>query len=212
MPANNDQQKANSTLIFSRNLSRLIGQKTKNSKISQAQFAKENNMSVAALNQWCNGNRFPGDENLDRLCEILQVPLAAFFLEPGQSINFDNEDKENTVSENAGNDLCVSNLPDAIETIRANGKKDFTINFVTDRLAPSILPNDTIRCEFPDDLKNGCTALCLFGHQFCICSVQETENTFIFTNLNDPSQTWKLDSESVPSSVLGIAVSVTHPF
>ena len=59
------------------------------------------------------GCRFPSDENLDRLCEIFQVPLAELFIEPGQSINIDNKsgkiDKtDKTETAVAGNDLNVS--------------------------------------------------------------------------------------------------------
>ena len=61
------------------------------------------------------GCRFLSDENLDRLCEIFQVPLAEFFIEPGQSINIDNKsgkiDKtDKTETAVAGNDLNVSQL------------------------------------------------------------------------------------------------------
>ena len=79
----------------------------------QSQFAKENNLGTTALNQWRNERHFPSDENLDRLCEIFQVPLAELFIEPGQSINIDNKsgkiDKtDKTETAVAGNDLNVS--------------------------------------------------------------------------------------------------------
>ena len=58
------------------------------------------------------GCRFPGDENLDRLCEIFQVTLAELFIEPGQSINIDNKsgkiDKtDKTETAVVGNDLSL---------------------------------------------------------------------------------------------------------
>ena len=68
------------------------------------------------------GCRFPSDENLDRLCEIFQVPLAEFFIEPGQSINIDNKsgkiDKiDKTETAVAGNDLNVSQLHENINAV-----------------------------------------------------------------------------------------------
>ena len=59
------------------------------------------------------GCRFPSDENLDRLCEIFQVPLAELFIEPWQSINIDNKsgkiDKtDKTEIAVSDNDLNVS--------------------------------------------------------------------------------------------------------
>ncbi len=68
------------------------------------------------------GCRFLSDENLDRLCEIFQVPLAEFFIEPGQSINIDNKsgkiDKtDKTETAVAGNDLNVSQLHENINAV-----------------------------------------------------------------------------------------------
>ena len=56
------------------------------------------------------GCRFPSDENLDRLCEIFQIPLAELFIEPWQSINIDNKNSKTDKTETAvaGNDLSVS--------------------------------------------------------------------------------------------------------
>lgn len=66
--------------------------------------------------------RFPSDENLDRLCEIFQVPLAELFIEPGQSINIDNKNSkidktDKTETAVAGNDLNVSQLHENINAV-----------------------------------------------------------------------------------------------
>ena len=68
------------------------------------------------------GCRFPSDENLDRLCEIFQVPLAEFFIEPGQSINIDNKNSkidktDKTETAVSGNDLNVSQLHENINAV-----------------------------------------------------------------------------------------------
>ena len=65
------------------------------------------------------GCRFPSDENLDRLCEIFQVPLAELFIEPGQSINIDNKNSKTDKTETAvaGNDLNVSQLNENINAV-----------------------------------------------------------------------------------------------
>lgn len=68
------------------------------------------------------GCRFPSDENLDRLCEIFQVPLAELFIEPWWSINIDNKigkiDKtDKTETAVAGNDLNVSQLHENINVV-----------------------------------------------------------------------------------------------
>lgn len=65
------------------------------------------------------GFRFPSDENLDRLCEIFQVPLDELFIEPGQSINIDNKNSKTDKTETAvaGNDLNVSQLHENINAV-----------------------------------------------------------------------------------------------
>ena len=65
------------------------------------------------------GCRFPSDENLDRLCEIFQVPLAELFIETGQSINIDNKNSkiDKTETTVAGNDLNVSQLHENINAV-----------------------------------------------------------------------------------------------
>ena len=88
MPVN-DRPMSHTVSVFSKNLTRFVTNKRNGLPFSQSQFAKENNLGTTALNQWCNGRRFPSDENLYRLCEIFQVPLAELFIEPGQSINID---------------------------------------------------------------------------------------------------------------------------
>ena len=112
MPVN-DRPMSHTVSVFSKNLTSLVKNKMNWLPFPQSQFAKENNLGTTALNQWCNGRRFPSDENLDRLCKIFQVPLAELFIEPGKSINIDNQsgkidkiDKAETAV--AGNDLSVS--------------------------------------------------------------------------------------------------------
>ena len=112
MPVN-DRPMSRTVAVFSKNLTSLVKNKMNWLPFPQSQFAKENNLGTTALNQWCNGRRFPSDENLDRLCKIFQVPLAELFIEPGKSINIDNQsgkidkiDKAETAV--AGNDLSVS--------------------------------------------------------------------------------------------------------
>ena len=118
MPVN-DSQMSHTVAVFSKNLTRLVKNKMNGLPFSQSQFAKANNLGTTALNQWCNGRRFPSDENLDRLCEIFQVPLDELFIEPGQSINIDNKsgkiDKTETAV--AGNDLNVSQLHENINAV-----------------------------------------------------------------------------------------------
>ena len=68
------------------------------------------------------GCRFPSDENLYRLCEIFQVPLAELFIEPGKSINIDNKNSkidktDKTETAVAGNDLNVSQLNENINAV-----------------------------------------------------------------------------------------------
>lgn len=216
MPVN-DSQMSHTVAVFSKNLTSLVKNKMNGLPFSQSQFAKENNLGTTALNQWCNGRRFPSDENLDRLCEIFQVPLAELFIEPGQSINADNKnskidkiDKIETAV--AGNDLNVSQLHENINAILSNGAKEFVVNFLTDRLSPMILPNDSLLCTSPNSLNNGCTTLCLFDRQFAICSVKTEGNKFVFTNLNSPSQSWQLESSAAYSSVLGIVLKLSRNF
>lgn len=216
MPVN-DSQMSHTVAVFSKNLTSLVKNKMSGLPFSQSQFAKENNLGTTALNQWCNGRRFPSDENLDRLCEIFQVPLADFFIEPGQSINIDNKngkiDKvDKTETPVAGNDLNVLQLQENINAILSNGEKEFVVNFLTDRLAPMIIPNDSLLCTSPRSLNNGCTALCLFDRQFAICSVKTEENKFVFTNLNSPSQSWQLDSSDAHFSALGIVLKLSRDF
>lgn len=163
------------------------------------------------------GCRFPSDENLDRLCAIFKVPLAELFIEPGQSINIDNKsgkiDKtDKTETAVAGNDLNVSQLHENINATLSNGPKEFVVNFLTDRLSPTILPNDSILCTSPSSLDNGCTTLCLFDRQFAICSVKTEDNKFVFTNLNSPSQSWQLESSAAYSAVLGIVIKLSRNF
>ena len=109
MPVN-DSQMSHTVAVFSKNLTRLVKNKMNGLPFPQSQFAKENNLGTTALNQWRNERHFPSDENLDRLCEIFQAPLAELFIEPWQSINIDNKsgkiDKIETAV--AGNDLNVS--------------------------------------------------------------------------------------------------------
>ena len=112
MPVN-DRPMSRTVAVFSKNLTRLVKNKMNGLPFSQSQFAKENNLGTTALNQWCNGRCFPSDENPDRLCQIFPVPLAELFIEPGKSINIDNQsgkidkiDKAETAV--AGNDLSVS--------------------------------------------------------------------------------------------------------
>lgn len=213
MPVN-DSQMSHTVAVFSKNLTRLVKNKMSGLPFSQSQFAKENNLGTTALNQWCNGRRFPSDENLDRLCKILQVPLAELFIESGQSINIDNKNGkiDKTETAVAGNDLNVSQLHENINAILSNGEKEFVVNFLTDRLSPMILPNDSLLCASPNSLNNGCTALCLFDRQFAICSVKTEGNKFIFTNLNSPSQSWQLESSAAYSSVLGIVLKLSRNF
>ena len=85
MPVN-DGKMSRTVAVFSKNLTSLVKNKMNWLQFPQSQFAKENNLGTTALNQLCNGRRFPSDENLDRLCEIFPVPLAELFIEPGQSI------------------------------------------------------------------------------------------------------------------------------
>ncbi len=212
MPVN-DSQMSHTVTVFSKNLTRLIGQKIKSAKISQAQFAKENDFSATAINQWCNGRRFPSDENIDRLCEILQVPLAELFIEPGQLIKFDKEnDNVLQTTPIVGNDISVSQLQENINAVLSQGETKFIVNSLTDRLAPIVLPNDSILCTSPNNLKDGCTALCLLEHQFAICSVKSDGNKFVFTNLNSTSQVWQIDSAAAYSSVLGIVIKLSRAF
>lgn len=175
MPVN-DSQMSHTVSVFSKNLTRLVKNKMNGLPLSKSQFAKENNLGTTALNQWCNGRRFPSDENPNRLCEIFQVPLAELFIEPGQPINIDNKsvkiDKtDKTETAVSGNDLNVSQLHENINAILSNGPKEFVVNFLTDRLSPMILLNDSLLCTSPSSLDNGCTTLCLFDRQFAICSV-----------------------------------------
>ena len=121
MPVN-DSQMSHTVAVFSKNLARLVKNKMGGLPFSQSQFAKENNLGTTAINQWCNGRRFPSDENLDRFCEIFQVPLAELFIEPWWSINIDNKigkiDKtDKTETAVAGNDLNVSQLHENINTV-----------------------------------------------------------------------------------------------
>lgn len=213
MPVN-DIQMSHTVAVFSKNLTNLVKNKMSGLPFSQSQFAKENNLGTTALNQWCNGRRFPSDENLDRLCEILQVPLAELFIEPGQSINIDNKNGkiDKTETAVAGNDLNVSQLHENINDILSNGEKEFVVNFLTDRLSPMILPNDSLLCTSTNSLNNGCTALCLFDRQFAICSVKTEGNKFVFTNLNSPSQSWQLESSAAYSAVLGIVLKLSRNF
>lgn len=112
----------------------------------------------------------------------------------------------------AGNDLNVSQLHENINAILSNGPKEFVVNFLTDRLSPMILPNDSILCTSPSSLDNGCTTLCLFDRQFAICSVKTEDNKFVFTNLNSPSQSWQLESSAAYSAVLGIVLKLSRNF
>ena len=118
MPVN-DRPMSHTVSVFSKNLTSLVKNKMNWLPFPQSQFAKENNLGTTALNQWCNGGRFPSDENLDRLCKIFQVPLAELFIEPGKSINIDNKsgkiDKTETAV--AGNDLNVSQLHENINAV-----------------------------------------------------------------------------------------------
>ena len=118
MPVN-DSQMSHTVAVFSKNLTRLVKNKMNGLPFSQSQFAKENNLGTTALNQWRNGRRFPSDENLDRLCEIFQVPLAELFIEPWQSINIDNKSGKIDKTETAvsGNDLNVSHLHENINAV-----------------------------------------------------------------------------------------------
>lgn len=213
MPVN-DSQMSHTVAVFSKNLTSLVKNKMSGLPFSQSQFAKENNLGTTALNQWCNGRRFPSDENLDRLCEIFQVPLAELFIEPGQSINADNKNSKIDKIETAvaGNDLNVSQLQENINAILSNGPKEFVVNFLTDRLSPMIIPNDSLLCTSPNSLNNGCTTLCLFDRQFAICSVKTEGNKFVFTNLNSPSQSWQLESSAAYSAVLGIVLKLSRNF
>lgn len=213
MPVN-DSQMSHTVAVFSKNLTSLVKNKMSGLPFSQSQFAKENNLGTTALNQWCNGRRFPSDENLDRLCEIFQVPLAELFIEPGQSINADNKNSKIDKIETAvaGNDLNVSQLHENINVILSNGPQEFVVNFLTDRLSPMIIPNDSLLCTSPSSLDNGCTVLCLFDRQFAICSVKTEGNKFVFTNLNSPSQSWQLESSAAYSAVLGIVLKLSRNF
>ena len=213
MPVN-DSQMSHTVAVFSKNLTSLVKNKMSGLPFSQSQFAKENNLGTTALNQWCNGRRFPSDENLDRLCEIFQVPLAELFIEPGQSINIDNKNGkiDKTETAVAGNDLNVSQLQENINAILSNGPKEFVVNFLTDRLSPMIIPNDSLLCTSPSSLDNGCTVLCLFDRQFAICSVKTEGSKFVFTNLNSPSQSWQFESSAAYSAVLGIVLKLSRNF
>ena len=121
MPVN-DRPMSHTVAVFSKNLTRFVKNKMNGLPFSQSQFAKENNLVTTALNQWCNGRCFPSDENLDRLCEIFQIPLAELFIEPWQPINIDNKsgkiDKtDKTETAVSGNDLNVSQLNENINAV-----------------------------------------------------------------------------------------------
>lgn len=195
--------------IFTQNFNRLMKQKMKDEQKTRKKIDLENGLNESTVSLWTKGSRFPSDENLDRLCEIFNVPLSEFFIEPGKSKEIDNVLPTTPI---VGNDLHIAQLQESINTLLSIGKKDYIVNFLTDRLAPIVLPNDSLLCTAPSALDEGCTVLCLFGHQFAICSVKSEGTKFIFTNLNDPSQTWQLDPSAAPSSVLGIVLKLSRDF
>ena len=184
MPAN-DRPMSHTVSVFSKNLTRLVKNKMNGLPFPQSQFAKENNLGTTALNQWCNGRCFPSDENLDRLCEIFQIPLAELFIEPGQSINIDKK------------------IAKSIKPIKPKPLSPVTT---------SMFHNDSLLYTSPSSLNNGCTALFLFDRQFAICSVKTEGNKFVFTNLNSPSQSWQLESSAAYSAVLGIVLKLSRNF
>ena len=184
MPVN-DGQMSRTVAVFSKNLTRLVKNKMNGLPFSQSQFAKENNLGTTALNQWCNGRRFPSDENLDRLCQIFPVPLAELFIEPWQSINIDKK------------------IAKSIKPIKPKPLSPVTT---------LMFHNDSLLYTSPSSLNNGCTALCIFDRQFAICSVKAEGNKFVFTNLNSPSQSWQFESSAAYSAVLGIVLKLSRNF
>jgi len=65
--------------IFAKNLRFFMEEKG----ISQADICRELNVSSATASDWCNGNKFPRTDKIQRLADLLGVRLSALTTENG---------------------------------------------------------------------------------------------------------------------------------
>lgn len=68
--------------MFKNNLARILSDKKKFERISQAQIAREVGVSPSNITEWVKGRGSPGPEKLKILAEVLGVSLAELVGEP----------------------------------------------------------------------------------------------------------------------------------
>ena len=74
--------------IFAKNLRYFMDAKG----ISQADICRELNVSSATASDWCNGNKFPRTDKIQRLADLLGVSFSALTTETGPE-NFEDQQR-----------------------------------------------------------------------------------------------------------------------
>lgn len=209
--------------IFSSNLSKFI----KRRGITQADIARQMNVSTATVSGWFNGTKVPRMDKLTRLAEYLGAGIEHLMNENGYEA-YDKQESTEMVnirklhmkkvpllgSVAAGEPVNDSEFPDTF--VMSPMCCDFALRVHGDSMQPSYLDGDIVYCKSCSALPyDGAVVVLRVGTgectEHCIKHVIQTDAGAVIMSDN-PAYPAKLLSTDLEPTVLGIPVGYTRMY
>lgn len=154
--------------IFSMNLKAILDK----NGISQIEFANKMNVAQSTVSSWCNGEKMPRMDKIERMAEFFGVTKASLIEESNESIipfgysPMPSRDVVPRVGRIAcGNPITAEENVEGYDEVLSSWHADFTLVCVGDSMAPEIRDGDIVAIRSQPTVANGQIAAVRIGDE-----------------------------------------------
>ena len=205
---------ANATKIYAINLRYAL----KLRGMTQLELAKELDSVKQSVNGWFQAYRMPNPEYMDKIAEVLRLPISAFFDEDGRcGLNRPVEVSIPSISEDGVVSLSkerVSNITiDAALRGAVNQTSSFSFTVPDDSMAPKFQEGDVLVCRHATRASNGQYVVALIDGKTALRQYHASKDGalvfFVATNekYEQDTDVWSENDPNKPT-IVGIPLSL----